>query len=168
MELKQQINQILVMSNCSGTCTLKIFDFENRLRQAKSHHHIGNKITGEPFFTSCNGYKMRLYIHLDEGERGFTGYMGVYVALMRSDHDEILQWPFNMSCTFIVIDQQDEGYCREDHVYTTIPHGQDNFKRPKQNENDGWGSDRLILHSELRSRKYIKDNAVCVKVLIEP
>ena len=155
------------MSNCSGTFTLKIFDFENKLWQAKSHH-IGNEITGEPFFTSCNGYKMRLYSYLDERERGFTGYMGVYVALMRSDHDEILQWPFNMSCTFIVIDQQDEGYCREDHVMSLIPEGEDSFKRPKQDENESWGFDNFISHSKLRTRKYIKDNAVCIQVQIEP
>ena len=166
--MKQQINQLRVMSNCSGTYTLKIFDFENKLRQAKSRHRIGNEIAGEPFFTSCNGYKMRLYVYLDEREIGFTGYMGVYIALMRSDHDDTLQWPFNKTYTFIVIDQQDEGFCREDYVDTIIPEGEDNFKRPKQDENESWGFDNFISHSKLRTRKYIKDNAVCIQVQIEP
>ena len=157
------------MSNCSGTFTLKIFDFENKLRQAKSRRHIGNEIAGKPFFTSCNGYKMRLYIHLDEGEKGSAGYMGAFLALMRGDHDEILQWPFNKKYMFIVIDQQDEGYCREDHVMEVVPEeGEIFFDRPQQSENEGCGSDQFILHSKLRTRKYIKDNAVCVKVLIEP
>ena len=170
MELKQQINQILAMSNCSGTYTLKIFDFENKLRQAKSYQHIGNEITGKPFFTSCNGYKMRIFVYLDEGERrGLAGYLGVYIALMRSDHDETLQWPFNKLCKFSVIDQQDEGFYRENHV-STIATGEllDDFNRPRQNENAGRGPNKFILHSKLRTRKYIKDDAVFVNVQIEP
>ena len=166
----QTINQIQVMSNCSGTCTLKIFDFENRLQQAKSYQHIGNEITGKPFFTSCNGYKMRIFVHLDEGEQlGLAGYMGVYIALMRSDHDETLQWPFNKRCTFSVIDQQDEGFYRENHVRTlTTGELHDCFNRPRQNENVGRGPNKFILHSKLRTRKYIKDDAVFVNVQIEP
>ena len=113
---------------------------------------------------------MRIFIHLDEGERrGLAGYMGVYIALMRSDHDETLQWPFNKRCTFSVIDQQDEGFDRENHV-RTLPTGElhDDFNRPRQNENAGFGPDKFILHSKLRTRKYIKDNAVFVNVQIEP
>ena len=170
MEPKQQINQILVMSNCSGTCTLKIFDFETKLRQAKSYQPIGNEIVGEPFFTSCNGYKMKIFVHLVEGEQlWLAGYMGVYIALMRSDHDETLQWPFNKRCTFSVIDQQDEGFPRENHVMTlTTEELHDCFNRPRQNENAGYGPNKFILHSKLRTRKYIKDDAVFVNVLIEP
>ena len=156
----------MLRSNCSGTYTMKILDIENRLWQAKDHG-FENEIFGEPFFSSCYGYKMRLSIHLDEKEHGFTGYMGAYLYLMRSDHDEILSWHFNKSCTFSVIDQQN-GLDRKDIVRTFLPEGQHVFERPQQDENGGFGFKALISHLNLRSRNYyIKDNVVYIKLQIE-
>ena len=167
-ESRQQINQInqMLRSNCSGTYTMKILDIENRLWQAK-YHGFENEIFGEPFFSSCYGYKMRLSINLDEKKHGFTGYMGAYLHLMRSDHDDTLSWPFNKRYSFSVIDHQD-GLDRNDYVATMVPEGEDLFERPQNDESVGFGDTQLISHSELRSRNYyIRDDVVYIKVQIE-
>ena len=55
---------------------------------------------------------MRLLIKLDKGGSGFPGHMGVYVILMKSDHDGMLAWPFKKSCVSSVFDQEDDEHCR--------------------------------------------------------
>ena len=148
------------MSNCSGTFTQKISNFENKLASE-------NIIQSEPFFSSYYGYKMRLSIHLDEGSSGFTGYMGVYIILMRSDHDGMLPWPFKETLAFSVIDQQDDKQCRIDHVKVLAPEGQVQFQRPQEDQNEGLGYLNFISHSKLRTRKYIKDNTVYIQVQVQ-
>ena len=153
------------MSNCSGTFTQKISNFENKLASAKSS--FTENIQSEPFFSSYYGYKMRLSIHLDQGSSGFTGYMGVYIILMRSDHDGMLSWPFKEKFVFSVIDQEDDKQCRIDHVTVLDPEGHVQFQRPQQDQNEGFSCPTFISHSKLRTRKYIKDNTVYVQVQIQ-
>ena len=107
-------------------------------------------------------------IYLDQERRsGFTGYMGVYIVLMRSDHDGMLPWPFKETLVFSVIDQQDDEQCRMDDVTVLAPEGQVQFQRPQQDENKGLGYNEFISHSKLRTRKYIKDNTVYIQVQIQ-
>ena len=106
-------------------------------------------------------------IYLYEGISGFTGYMGVYIILMRSDHDGMLSWPFKERLAFSVIDQQDDKQCRMDNVIVLNPEGQVQFQRPQQDQNEGLGYKKFISHSKLRTRKYIKDNTVYIQVQVQ-
>ena len=108
-----------------------------------------------------------LFISLDQGRKGFTGYMGVYIILMRSDHDGMLPWPFKERLVFSVIDQQDDEQCRMDHVEVLDPEGQIEFQRPQQDQNEGFGYSTFISHSKLRTCKYIKDNTVYIQVQVQ-
>ena len=147
---------------------MNIFDIESRLRYARLSN-FGNEVINAPFFTSSFGYKMRLHIFLDQEANGFTGHMGAYLHLMRSNHDEILHWPFNKRCTFSVIDQQDEQSCRKDHVKMIVPRGESMFNRPQRNENSqGFGFTSFISHANLRTRNYIRHRSVCIQVQIVP
>ena len=110
---------------------------------------------------------MRLLISLDLGRIGFTGYMGVYIMLMRSDHDGMLPWPFKETLAFSVIDQQDDKQCRIDDVKVLDPEGEVQFQRPQQDQNEGFGYNKFISHSKLRTRKYIKDNTMYIQVQVQ-
>jgi hypothetical protein len=48
------------------------------------------------------------------------------------------------------------------------PNGQEEFKRPRQRENRGRGNPRFVKHSTLRTRQYVRDHAVFVKILVDP
>ena len=152
------------MSNCSFT--QKISNFENKLASAKSSF-TENIIPSEPFFSSYYGYKIMLFISLDQGRKGFTGYMGVNIILMRSDHGGILPWPFKERLVFSVIDQEDDEQCRMDHVEVLDLEGRVEFQRPQQDQNEGFSCPTFISHSKLRTRKYIKDNTVYIQVQVQ-
>jgi hypothetical protein len=146
--------------------TLKIANFTRKLAQAKSNNDCGD-IESEPFFSS-HGYKMILEVNLNEGPRGDSGYMGVYICLMKSDRDGALPWPFTKPYTFVLVDQQDDLSQRKNITYSAVPEGEINFKRPRQRENLGRGFSQFVKHSTLRTRQYIRDHAVYIKVIIGP
>jgi hypothetical protein len=104
----QSLQQLIL--NPTVTIALKIPNFTRKLNQAKSSNSYGDVVSDS--FYSSHGYKMRIELRLNEGPRGYTGYLGVYLRLMQGDHDESLKWPFDKRITFIVIDQQSS----ESHV----------------------------------------------------
>ena len=148
--------------------TLKIANFTRKLAQAKSNNDRG-MIESEPFFTS-HGYKMNLFVYLNATpSAGHAGYMGVYFVLMKSDRDGALPWPFAKRCTFCLVDQQDDLSQRQNIEEALVPKGENAFKRPRQRENrDGWGLSQFVKHSTLRTRQYIRDHAVYVKIVVDP
>ena len=146
--------------------TLKTVNFTRKLAQAKSNNDFG-KIESEPFFTS-HGYKMKLWVYLNEAPSGYAGYMGVYLILMKSDRDATLPWPFTKQCTFVLVDQQDDLSQRQNIQETIVPNGEESFKRPRQLEFRGGGKIQFVKHSTLRGRQYTRDDAVYIKILVDP
>jgi hypothetical protein len=145
--------------------TWKIANFTRKLAQANSNNDDG-MIESEPFFTS-HGYKMRLEVNLNEGPRGYAGYMGVYLGLMKGDRDGTLPWPFTKRYTFVLVDQQDDFNQRQNHERTFVPAGEVEFKRPRQRQNEGYGYQDFVKHSTLRTRQYIRDHAVYIKIVVD-
>ena len=146
--------------------TLKIANFTRKLAQAKSINDYGI-IESEPFFTS-HGYKMKLVVDLNEAPFGYPGYMGVYLVLMKSDRDRTLAWPLTKPCTFVLVDQQDDLSQRENIQVTMGPEGEKMFQRPRQRENESAGNPQFVKHSTLRTRQYIRDHTVYIKIVVDP
>jgi hypothetical protein len=160
------VQQPLVNQEPEADYTWKIANFTRKLAQAKSNNDYGF-IESEPFFSS-HGYKVKVSSNLNEGPAGDTGYMGVYICLMKSDRDGALAWPFTKRYTFILVDQQDDLSQRQNITDSGVPDGETNFKRPRQRENEGFGNSRFVKHSTLRTRQYIRDHTLYIKVKIDP
>ncbi len=148
------------------TYTWKIENFTRELAKAISDNDYG-VIQSEPFFSS-HGYKMKLQVDLNEAPRGYAGYMGVYVKLMKSDRDADLPWPFTKRYTFVLVDQQDDLSQRQNIERALVPEGQEAFKRPGHREKGGLGYKDFVKHSTLRNRQYIKDHTVYIKIIVDP
>ena len=145
--------------------TMKIANFTSKLTQAKSENDCG-EIESEPFFSS-HGYKMKILICLNEAPSGYAGYMGVYLILMKSDRDGILAcMPFTKRYTFVLVDQQDDLSQRQSIELAIVPDGQEEFRRPRKRENEGWGKQTFVKHSTLRTREYIRDDTVYIKIQV--
>jgi hypothetical protein len=149
-----------------ATYTWKISNFTRKLARAISFDDVGY-LESESFFSS-HGYKMKLGINLNEAPSGYAGYMGVYMHLLKSDRDGDLPWPFTKCFTCILVDQEDNLSQRQNIEAELVPEGQKHFKRPRHRENEGWGLSDFVKHSTLRTRQYIRDHAVFVKIVVEP
>ena len=164
----REVKEHLPPHESEPTYTWKIANFTRKLAQATSKNDDG-QIESEPFFSS-HGYKMKLAVNINEGPYGHTGYMGVYLILMKSDRDATLSWPFTKRHTFVLVDQQGDLDQRQNISYTAVPDGDAEFERPKQRQREkvGRGKYKFAKHSTLRTRKYIKNHTVYIKVFIDP
>ena len=143
-----------------------ITDFNRKLSEAKEKNVLRN-ISGYPFYTSPHGYKLKMRVELNQTRKEYKDHMGVFIFVMKSEHDAILSWPFKKKCTFTLIDQQDNEEERKNIVKTMTPEGQENFKKPIEKENPGYGFANFVSHATLQTRKYIKDDTVFITVSIE-
>ena len=143
-----------------------ITDFNRKLSEAKEKN-VSYKIHGDPFYTSPHGYKLKMLVDFNEKRELCKDHVGVYIYVVKSEHDGILSWSFNKKYTFTLIDQQDNEEERKNILRTYTPTGQDEFKRPIEKENMGRGFATFVSHATLRKRKYIKDDTVFITVSIE-
>ncbi|XP_046859713.1 TNF receptor-associated factor 2-like [Xenia sp. Carnegie-2017] len=144
---------------------LKIDGFNAKLAAAKRQQTYGS-VESEPFYSRYR-YKMKLFVHLNEAPRGFAGYMGVYINLMKGDLDGCLDWPFTKRVSFVLVDQQDNCWERRNETCLLIPAGNKQFRRPQQLENEGFGFTRFVKHSLLHTREYVRDSTVFIKVFVD-
>ena len=136
-----------------------ITDFNRKFSEAKEENILG-RIDDDPFYTSPHGYKLKMRVNLNETREEYKDHLGVYLYVMKSDHDAILSWPFKKEYIFTLIDQQDND---QKHFVKTLTPKEQN--RPKDKENEGRGC--VISHKTLLTRKYIKDDTVFITVSIE-
>ena len=144
---------------------LKIDGFNAKLAAAKRQQNFGSVQSGS--FYSRYRYKMKLFVHLNEAPCGFAGYMGVYINLMKGDLDGCLDWPFTKRVSFVLVDQQDNCWERQNETCVLVPAGEEEFRRPQQFENGGVGYNRFVKHSLLHSREYVRDSTVFIKVFVD-
>ena len=144
-----------------------ITDFNRKLSEAKETNTFG-RIEYDPFYSSPHGYKLMMRVFLNDTREKYKDHIGVYIFVMKSDHDAILSWPFKKRYTFSLIDQQDNEEERKNIVKTHTPKGEVEFMRPKTKKNIGCGFADFVSHSKLMTRKYIKDDTVFITVSIEP
>ena len=143
-----------------------ITDFDRKLSEAKEEDMPGT-IYGDPFYTSPYGYKLKMQVQINDTREEWKDHLGVYIQVMKSDHDAILSWPFKKKYTFTLIDQQDNEEERKNIVETMTPLGHRSFERPIEKENVGYGFTDFVSHATLQTRKYIKDDTVFITVSIE-
>ena len=74
----------------------------------------------------------------------------------------------SVSVTFVIVDQQDNLGQRQNIEAALVPAGEVEFKRPRQRENEGYGYKDFVKHSILRARRYIRDHAVYIKIVVDP
>ena len=146
---------------------MTITDFNRKLSEAKEKNVPGD-IDDDPFYTSTHGYKLKMRLQLNDRREQYKDQLGVYVCVMKSDHDAILSWPFKKKYTFTLIDQQDNEEERKNITHTVTPEGEDEFKKPIEKENKGRGKPAFVSHATLKTRKYIEDGTVFITVTIEP
>ena len=140
-----------------GSLVWKIEAFDKHLEEIR-------ELFSDPFYTSPQGYKMRL--KLDPG--GEDGeYVGVFLQIMKGKYDNMLTWPFHYTTvTFTLIDQQENGELRENYSahFTYDP---DDYSKPVGNEGASWGLPTFMSHGKLATRRYMVDNTIFLKVQVE-
>ena len=111
---------------------------------------------------------MKLLVQLNEGPGGCSGYMSVYVCLMKSDRNETVTRPITKRYTSILVEQQDDTSQWQNIEESVNFAEQDSFVRLRQRENLDFRLFNFVKHSTLRTRQCIRDHVVYIKIVINP
>ena len=88
---------------------------------------------------------------------------------MKSNFDDMLQWPFHKKVTLSLIDQQQEEKDKKNIVQSFIANPElENFARPEADRNIGLGFSTFVSHTDLRTRRYVVDDAILIQVELDP
>ena len=160
LDLRFQLHE---NSTHDGSLIWKINDFENRTNDA-----IIGKIRAlhsAPCFTEKYGYKfcLRLYVHGDGMGRGT--HLSLFLVIMKSEYDDILQWPFQKKIKFRLINQKDRS---KDHVEQMSPSkDSSSFQKPTKDMNIASGCPLFISLDRLESEGFLKNENLFLEVKVE-
>lgn len=159
-DLKLQIME----TTCYDGCFLwKIDNFQRRFRESVEGKTIS--IYSPPFYTSRYGYKLcaRAYLNGD-GPMGKGKYLSLFIVLMRGEYDALLTWPFQHKVTMKLVDQERLSHITE--IFRPDPNSS-SFQRPRSEMNIASGCPLFCSHSLLRSRGYVRDDTMFIKIIVE-
>ena len=96
-------------------------------------------------------------------------HVSIYIQVVKGAYDNILSWPFEGRITITLIDQQEDEIERINfsRSITPKPTANNNFNKPITEQNVGLGYPEFFSHELVRSRRYIVDSAIFLKVEVE-
>ncbi len=147
-----------------GTLLWKITNWSIKYQRAKSNlnHHF---LESPPFYTSKDGYKMRMRLYPNGDREGKGTHVSVYLQIMKGEFDAILPWPFRRKITVMLLDQSNEVH----HIDAFRPNSLSNsFHRPEQECNRAIGMPMFIPQEYLNRYAYLRDDTMFFKAVVNP
>ena len=155
--------QILETTSHDGTFLWKIDEFQRRFREAAEGKTIS--IYSPPFHTSRYGYKLCARVYLNgDGPLGKGKYVSLFTVVMRGEYDALLSWPFQQKITMKLLDQDQISHVTE--TFRPDPNSL-SFQRPCSEMNIASGCPTFCSHSLLRSRGYVRDDTIFIKIIVD-
>lgn len=155
--------QLLENIRYNGHLVWKIDDFRSRRQRT---------LTGEfstfhsaPCLTSDYGYKFCLRIYLNGDGVGENTHLSLFLVIMKSDHDNTLEWPFQRTVTLTLVNQQNR---KRDIVKDIIPNkDSESFHKPKRDYNNASGLPMFVSIEKLESDGFLKDDCIFFDVKVQ-
>ena len=161
VDLRHQLHE---NTTYDGRMLWKIDGFKQRMKQA-----VNNKTTAlhsAPVFTKKYGYKFccRLYLNGD-GEANKGKYVSLFFVLMRSEFDNLLEWPFQKSVVFTLKNQLDPS--KDFRRSFNADPKSTSFMKPKKQMNPASGCPQFMLQTKLNEEGYVKDNCFYLEIQVQ-
>jgi hypothetical protein len=119
------------------------------------------------FYSSINGYKMRIRLYLNGDGNARRTHMSIFFVLMRGENDAILEFPFHFKVTFCVLDQTGQ----QKHIIDSFrPDSKSNsFQRPLSDMNIASGIPKFCPLTIIQqdNNAYVRDDTMFIKVIVD-
>lgn len=164
--LEHRIDNLELTSD-SGTFIWKITDYNKKLQDVMAQRLSGNSINSPYFYSQQFGYKMCAQLFPDGDDTGYHTHVSLYIVLMQGPYDALLSWPFLNRVDFTLIDHNScHTTSYNNKLYIVFPNAQNqSFHRPTTEQNVGSGIPQLVTLDEMK--KYVKDDVVFIKIVVE-
>uniref|UniRef100_A0AAU6MX98 Tumor necrosis factor receptor-related factor 4 n=1 Tax=Argopecten purpuratus TaxID=228297 RepID=A0AAU6MX98_ARGPU len=168
-EITQLCDALYSLSHVTdGTFIWRITNYKQKFLESV---YKSVEIVSEPFYTSRYGYKMVASVFLNGNGAGENKNLSVYIKLLPGDYDNLLDWPFALPISFCLFDQcsSPDKRCNITESFTPDPTWK-HFQKPlKDADKDtlGFGYPKFVCHEVLKSKDYIKDDCIVIKVKVD-
>ena len=148
--LQETVKQL--QSNCAllQSCVNPTPPFYFIVRNVKHYMQGDLTWTSQPFYSHSGGYKMCSLVYANGYGSGKGTHLSLFVAIMRGEYDDQLQWPFEGKVTIQTFMHSEKW--GNDFTLTfdgTVPH--ECQKRPQSCvSNVSWGFSKFIKHDQLQ------------------
>ena len=154
---------ILDVKTTHGVFVWKIPEIARRFRDAQDKRTIS--LYSPPFHTSPHGYRACIRAYLNGDGSGKGNFISVFFVLMKSEHDNLLKWPFDRPVTFELINQESRS---QSITETFMPEKRSaSFQKPTSEMNVASGFPRFAPHSVLSQHQFVKGDAMYVRCKID-
>ena len=105
-----------------------------------------------------------------EWDRKSSGYVGVFIHIMKGDFDDRLHWPIRYKFTFVLINKINSGnnLVKSEKVTNNDLERLPNcFKKPTEFRNSGFGLTCFISNTDMFEEKYSEQNSLNLHISIE-
>ncbi|XP_057315097.1 TNF receptor-associated factor 3-like isoform X2 [Hydractinia symbiolongicarpus] len=157
LDLKQQLGE---NTTYDGKILWKIDNFSYRMQQA-----VTGRVTAlhsAPCFTSRYGYKFCGRLYLNGDGMGKCSHVSLFMVLMKSQYDNLLDWPFNKHMMFRLINQEDYSKSIQESF---LPDGaSSSFQKPTREMNVAAGCPLFVSKEKLLNEGFVKDDAIFIEI----
>ena len=154
---------ILDVKTVSGVFIWKIPEITRRFRDAQEKRKFG--LYSPPFRTSPHGYCMCICAYLNGDGSGKGTHISMFLVLMKSEHDNLLKWPFERLVTLELINQENRAQSISE-TFMPDKHSP-SFQQPKSEMNVTSGFPRFVPHNVLCDQKFTNGDAIYIRCKID-
>lgn len=163
MEEVKLRQDILDVKTTNGVFIWKIPEIARRYADAQQRRTLS--LYSPPFHTSPHGYRMCIRAYLNGDGSGKGTHISVFFVLMKSEHDNLLSWPFKSPVTFQLLNLSNSG---NNVTETFMPDLQSpSFQQPKSEMNIASGFPRFAKQSYLKDSNFTKGDAIFIRCKID-
>ena len=160
LRLRQDVQDV---KTTNGVFIWKIPDVRRRYRDAIERKTIS--LYSPPFQTSAHGYRMcvRVYLHGDGSGKG--SFISVFFVLMRSEHDDLLGFPFKQSVRFTLLNQVNQAESITEAFSPDLK--SQSFQKPEGEMNVASGFPKFARQTVLQDERFTKGNVIYIKAQVD-
>ncbi|CAF1578266.1 unnamed protein product [Rotaria sp. Silwood1] len=148
-----------------GKLMWKITNVQQKIVDAEFERQIS--FYSPVFYSSPNGYKMRLRLYLAGDGNARRTHMSLFFVLMRGEYDAILEFPFSFKVIFCLIDQTSQQRHIIDSFRPDVKSS--SFQRPQSDMNTASGIPKFVPLTIIQQddNPYVRDDTMFIKVIVD-
>ncbi|CAF4491507.1 unnamed protein product [Rotaria sp. Silwood2] len=164
VSIQQQLEDQKNIST-DGKLMWKITNVQQKIADAQSERQIS--IYSPVFYSSPNGYKMRLRLYLVGDGNARRTHMSLFFVLMRGEYDAILEFPFSYKVIFCLIDQTPQQRHITDSFRPDVK--SNSFQRPRSDMNIASGIPKFVPLTIIQqdNSSYVRDDTMFIKAIVD-
>lgn len=163
VHLRQELQEVKATK---GVFIWKINDLGRRKQDANDGRVLS--LYSPPFFTSFHGYRMCIRCYLNGDGSGRGTHVSVFFVMMKSEHDDLLPWPFKQKVTISLLNQETPSDSSSHITQSFMPDARSSsFQKPTKDMNIASGFPKFAPRSVLNEKRYSNNDTVYFKVKVD-